>query len=208
MFSIILLMLAGIWSYQHLLEKQYPLTMQDAAASGDRSELRRQISRGISINAPGEDGMSPLMVAARAGRATTVEFLLSCGADVNARHPNWGTALMMAAYGGHADIVDALLQHGADLSPRNMIGSNALCEGIASGDLRTVQLLLAAGANLREPGLRVNPLTRAIDEAHPEMLKMLLAAGADAKYADPSGKTARQIAADKGVSDVIAALQL
>lgn len=59
-------------------------------------------------------GMSPLMVAAEGGHATTVRCLIDLGARLDAANRGGYTALMLAAHRGHADVVHVLLAGGAN----------------------------------------------------------------------------------------------
>lgn len=54
------------------------------AASGQVQAVRWLLSHGADVNAVSRVGLSPLMIAARDGRAEIVRLLLEAGADVGA----------------------------------------------------------------------------------------------------------------------------
>lgn len=86
------------------------------ATSGDTTQLTKLLSEGLSIEdeEPALDCETPLMVASKAGEASTVEFLLRHGADPNHAAPDGQTPLMAAVIDRSLSVVRLLLTHGAD----------------------------------------------------------------------------------------------
>ena len=68
-------------------------TLFDAVKSGNLSEFSGALS-GADVNAAGEGGMTPLMLAASLGYLEQVKALLKAGADVAARDAREYNALM------------------------------------------------------------------------------------------------------------------
>ena len=83
------------------------------AEGGDLIELAAILSRGVSVNARNEHGMTALMRAARAGHIEMVQALLECGADPNVARNDKFTALALAAFFGHTEVVRILIEYGA-----------------------------------------------------------------------------------------------
>lgn len=80
------------------------------AKKGDANKVRKLLARNPSrhyVDDKGEDGMTPLMYAAREGHADMVQILLDEGADVN-KVCGKKTALTMAEENGHSDVIDLL----------------------------------------------------------------------------------------------------
>ena len=105
-------------------------TLLDAIQSGDVAATRRLATRD-AVNARGEGGVTPLMLAAGLGQREAVAGLLAAGADVNAADERGFTALFYGCHNGDADrgypdVVDALLAAGADPMARNEGGRTAL----------------------------------------------------------------------------------
>ena len=163
------------------------------------------IEAGADANSPSADGETPLMVAARTGKADAVQVLLAKGANPNAVE-GWRkqTALMWAAAEGHAGLIPILVAAGADLHARSSGGFTPLLFAARDGRIAAVQALLAAGANLNdalpargaavpsraaagETGL--NAFLLATGNAHYELATWLLERGADPNAA-PQGYTA------------------
>ncbi len=60
------------------------------------------------------EGITPLMLAARAGDNSQVESLISTGAEIDKKSKYGWTALMFAAWQGHKSTVENLIKAGAD----------------------------------------------------------------------------------------------
>ena len=72
------------------------------------------LQEGADPNAPGADGDTPLIAAARIGFVGIAEQLLAHKAKVDGENSKGETALIVAILGGHAPMARLLLQRGAD----------------------------------------------------------------------------------------------
>ena len=95
------------------------------ARKGDVDKVLAEIEKGNEVDLPSTSGArfagsSPLVVAARFGRADVVKALLESGADPNYRLPDfesahtYATPLFTASGNGHTEVVRILLEAGAD----------------------------------------------------------------------------------------------
>lgn len=169
-----------------------------------REKLNYDVMRG---------GSTPLLFAARSGDAASAKLLLAAGADANDALPDGTSALVLAAHSGHRDVALALLDKNAN--PNDMgIGYSALHAAILRSDLPLVKALLAHAAdpNLRmtkgtpvrrnstdyfllAPLVGSTPYLLAAKFLEPEIMRTLIAAGADPKLTMPNGSTALMVAA-------------
>jgi hypothetical protein len=100
-----------------------------------------------ALDARNAQGMTPLIAAASAGQATTVQSLLAQGAGVNATAADGRTALIAATQGGSVEAVRALIAAGANLDWALRDAGMALNIAENKGETEIAALLLAAGAH-------------------------------------------------------------
>lgn len=74
--------------------------------------LRLLVRHGMDVNFRGNDGRTPLMYAAQAGRSEIVKLMLELRADPNQRDRAGRTALMLATIAGHTRIVSLMRDAG------------------------------------------------------------------------------------------------
>ncbi|HEV3140593.1 MAG TPA: ankyrin repeat domain-containing protein [Vicinamibacterales bacterium] len=93
---------------------------------------------------------TPLLLAAKDGRASVIDPLVKAGADVNGRTTNGTTALMFAAASGNVDAVAALADRGADVNAKEPVrGLTAIMFAAAADRAPVVNVLAQRGANLK-----------------------------------------------------------
>ncbi len=172
--------------------------LQFAAGQGDPDVVRALLDGGAPPDQPGEDGWTPLMSAAFEGFAEIVRLLLDAGAD-----PNWKadreTAISLAADHGYREIVDMLSPLSkakfAKKAEKAMAGdwqvrlnptAKRLMTAARNGVAPLVAKLLATGLHPDTPENdgededgRVTPLMMAAQGGHVDVLRALIAAGAD-----------------------------
>ncbi|MCG8560893.1 MAG: ankyrin repeat domain-containing protein, partial [Hyphomicrobiales bacterium] len=115
-------LLAGLAAAQTDAPQARTLTeveMLMAGAQADRLDVVLYfLDRGVSANAVGKDGFTPLIVAAGQGSDSVVELLLARGADIDRANAKGWTALMEAAYRDRDAMVRQLLKAGARVDLR------------------------------------------------------------------------------------------
>jgi ankyrin repeat protein len=152
-------------------------------------------------------GFTPLLFAARAGDIESARHLLAAGAAIEEAAPNGATPLVVAAHSGHGSFGVFLLERGADPRTANA-GYSALHAGVLRGELDLVTALLARGADPNLPLAKATPsryyskdyafadalvgaapLWLAARYGEPQMMRALVAAGADPRFAMKDGTT-------------------
>jgi ankyrin repeat protein len=139
--------------------------LAQAAARNDLDAVRTLMAARHALDERDDNGLTPLMWAAREGAVAVLTALLDAGANVDARDARheW-TALQHAVHTQQADAVRVLLDRGAD--PNAKAHPHALTPLLmAAGDRdpAIVKLLLARGADPRHQGeWGDTPLARAV----------------------------------------------
>ncbi|MBN8866545.1 MAG: ankyrin repeat domain-containing protein [Solirubrobacterales bacterium] len=156
-----------------------------------------------------EEGTPAVVAATKAGDLEAVRALLAAGADPNAKDDMQDSAYLYAGAEGLDDILKLTLTHGADVTSTNRYGGTALIPASEHGHVSTVRILLDAGV----PVNHVNNLNwTALHEAivlgtgsadHIQVVRMLLAAGADPSIPDGDGVLPRDLAADRGYDEIV-----
>ena len=94
------------------------------------------------------DGQSPLIKAARYGRAEVINLLIDRGVDIERGDSMGRNALAYAAQSKDIDAVRALLDAGADIENEDATGNTPICWAAGFGTAEIVQEFIDAGAKL------------------------------------------------------------
>ena len=146
-----------------------------------------------------------LLRAAELGDASGVERLVARGLDPNTADAKGNTILMIAAREGHKDVVWTLVRRKANANRRNQHGDTALMIASLRGDREIARMLIEFGnAEVKHTGWA--PIHYAAFQDKPEMIRYLIAKGADKDALAPNGHTALMLAARGGHDDAVRAL--
>ena len=152
-------------------------TAVTAAALGDHVEIAKVlIDAGADVDLQDSDRNNPLLVTGETGSVAMLREVLRADPNLGATNRYGGIAIIPASDRGHVDLVRALLETDIDVNHVNNLGWTALLEAVILGD----------GG-----------------EAHTEIVRMLLAGGADASIADREGVTAREHARERGYAEMV-----
>jgi ankyrin repeat protein len=156
--------------------------LASAIRDGDRKAALALIQGGADVNAPLDDGGTPLMWAVFRVDHELVDALLRRGAAPDARNVLGASALTEAVELGDAALVAALLKAGANPELGNDDQQTPLMLAARNGSLPVVEQLLKAGArvNAREALRGQTPLMWAVAAKSPEVAEVLLRHGAEA----------------------------
>jgi ankyrin repeat protein len=193
--------------------------MMAAASFGDAAHIRELLAAGTPVDFAGSSyaspaaGETPLMAASEKGQTVAVRTLLAAHAEVNAVDREHRTALFYAIESAHRSTVDALLAAGADPKAKMGGGSTTLMQ-LANhmDDPDLARQLIAAGVDpnaTTDNSSVFTALNQAATMNHPQVLKVLLEAGADVNFRTTlEGETALIDAARSGASECVQILLL
>jgi ankyrin repeat protein len=152
-------------------------------------------------------GFTPLLFAARVGDIESAAHLLVGGADINETTPNGLSVLVMAAHSGNGALAAFLVNRGADVNAATG-GYTALHAAVLRGDGDLVKTLVAHGADIHaklrngtpsryyskdyafnEELVGATAMWLAARFGEPDIIRTLVAAGADANGALADGTT-------------------
>jgi ankyrin repeat protein len=187
-----------------------------AAAEGHSDVVAGLVEMGATVDAVSKNGFTPLVFAAIKDDVASIKTLLAAGADPNRAVQSGARPLIIAMQYKHTAAALALLDGGADLNVRDRGGNTTLHLAAQAGDLTLVNALLAkhADPNARTPkstlpaGARGGggfgrgggageqvPLMMAARADHEEVMRALVAAGADPTLKAQDGSSVLMAAA-------------
>lgn len=201
-------------------------TFHDVVRKGRLAHMQLFLRAGMSADAAGAGGDTPLILAGEGGHGHLVRGLLIARADANRPRENGDTPLIVAARRGDAEAVQSLLEAGANAETEGAAGMTALEEAaqagkssavarlmakspasldfalqLASSKGRTevVDVLVANGANvLARSSARQTALMYAAQAGHEAVVRVLVERGANLLAVDSAGKTAAMLAEQAG----------
>jgi len=187
----------------------------DVDAMTPRTELPARLPAArFNVEFP-QGGMTPVLLAARQGAERALAVLIEAGADIETRTPEGISALVLAIHNFHYGAAKILVDAGASpkggalyavVNARNfvpLIGPRVRPTGNVT-ELELLAAMLDRGADVldrpplplpdRDPGFGSIPtrpvdtaMIRAARSADVESMRLLAAAGADPKQAEPDG---------------------
>ncbi len=210
------------------------LAIQNRSLAEAKAALERDASQAVEA-LPG--GISPLMYALYNGARDIADLLRALAGEMSvfeaaaygdamrvaacvvadsrllqARSPDGWTPLHLAAFFGNRDAMLLLVALGAPLEAvsENPMQNTPLHAGIAgAGGEQLAPLLLALGANAQHVGgSGINSLHLAALRGYEPLVRLLLARGADRMGKSEDGKTAADLARERGHLATAAALEL
>jgi ankyrin repeat protein len=188
-------------------------TLLTAAGRDNAGGVTAALDAGAAIDARDNHGQTALLLAVQHGNLRLARDLIGRGADINAQALNQDTPWLLAGALGRTEMLAAMLETAkVDYTIRNRYGGNALIPACERGHVDTVRLLLERSKidvnhinNLGWTALLEAVILSDGGPAHIEIVRMLLAAGADPNIADKDGVSPLQHAQDRRY-DAIAAL--
>ncbi|MBW2293497.1 MAG: ankyrin repeat domain-containing protein [Deltaproteobacteria bacterium] len=161
-------------------------------------------AEGADINAVGNDGSTPQILAARHGAIEVLDLLIEHGADLGRRGDHGITLLMEAASSSRTEMAGHLIALGADINASADDGAMPISFAARHGAVEVLDLLLEHGATLDQRDKRgMTLLMEAVNFRRIEMVAHLIERGADVNAELPDGGTALFVAVSRGNPAVV-----
>ena len=178
--------------------------LHEAARSNAMEAVDLLLKNGADVNARDKHGTTPLHAAVRSRSLGTCSILHDLGADLEAKDDNGETPLHHAALKSRA-VIDLLISMGANVDARSNANKTALHIAVENDYTIGVETLVQNSADPNAlTHFGITPLHLAVknsqnpdlDKAEPKnrIIEALLAAGADPRIRNHSGKSAVDIA--------------
>jgi uncharacterized protein len=200
-----------------------------AAAEGHSDVVKALLDHGADVKAASKAGFNALVFSTLKDDVKSIAYELKAGADPNYALPSGAKVLALAASARHEAAASALIAGGADYNSADRTGNTAIHVAAQAGDLELVKELLAKGvdpnlatAKQNEPaggrggrgvgggGFRgrgvtgqMTPLMIATRNGHEDIMRLLVASGADPKLRAQDKTTLLMFAANSGKLPVV-----
>ncbi|KAL3106504.1 hypothetical protein niasHT_011888 [Heterodera trifolii] len=177
-----------------------------ACFNGNSDIASLLVQKGADVNLADTNGITPLIAASFSGQVDIVRLLLSHGAIV-AQTDFSGTrfALLGAATEARLEVCRLLVDEwAADVNQETIEGTTALIRASEEGHVDVVNFLIERGANLHHTDMDgYNSLMCAVRNVKTEMARHLVAIGARTDQIGTDGKTARDLAEEGEIAEMI-----
>lgn len=171
--------------------------MIEAALNRDTKAFERELAKGATINARGNDGLTPLHLALLNTNPAAFSMILEAGGDPDIAADNGDPVLSLAAMMPDSAYLSECLKHGARTDTPDGRKETPLMIAATSSLRENVRILLEAGADPNARDARtLTPLMHAFQALRPdtEIARMLIRKGARPSDTNVAGLTARDYA--------------
>lgn len=175
-----------------------------AAEGNDVALVRQLVADGADLRARDARGRTALMAATYQNHVESAGLLIKAGADVNAQDALQNSPLLLAGASGYLEILRLTLAAGPDFTVYNRFGGTALIPACERGHVEVVRELLKTAIDVNHVNrLGWTALLEAIllsdgGTTHQDIVRLLLASGADPNLADHDEVTPLRHARQKG----------
>jgi len=184
-----------------------------AAERGDADAAVVALRAGADIETRDEHRRTALLLASAVDHVAVAELLVALGADPDALDDRHDTAWLVTGVTGSVRMLEALLPANPDLTIRNRYGGLSPIPAGERGHVDYIRRVVQTDVDLDHVNdLGWTAMLEAIilgdgGESYQEIVRILLAAGADPTIADREGVTPLQHAERRGYDAIVALLR-
>ncbi len=185
-----------------------------AAERGDAALVQQLLRDGADLNGRDGRGRTPIMAATHANKPAIVKLLIQAGADINLQDEIEDNPFLYAGAEGRLEVLKLLIDAGADTRITNRFGGTALIPAAERGHVEVVQELLSR-TNVKIDHVNNLGWTALLEAVilgdggprRTEVVRLLIAAGANVNIPDGRGVTPLSHARQRGYTQMIGLLE-
>ncbi len=184
-----------------------------AALAGDAEGVAAAARDGADLETRDADDRTALLIAATEDHVDVAKVLVELGADPNALDNRHDTPWLVTGVTGSVAMLEALIPANPDMTIRNRYGGISVIPACERGHVEYVRRVVQTDTDVNHVNdLGWTALLEAVilgdgSDPYQEIVRILLAAGADPSIADNDGVTALEHAVAMGQSEVAAILR-
>lgn len=184
-----------------------------AATTGDADEAARALRAGADMEARDVRGRTALLLAVTADHVDVARLLVALGADPDALDEQHDTPWLVTGVTGSVPMMETVLLAKPDLTIVNRFGGVSVIPAAERGHVDYVRRVVTTGIDINHVNrLGWTALLEAVilgdgGADHHEIVRILLAAGADRSITDANGVTALAHARAKGYTEIVRLLE-
>lgn len=153
-----------------------------------------------------DHGRDLLSLASERGMDRVALALLAQGFETNTRDDAGRTPAWYAANGGHSELLRQLVERGADIDQADEDDRTPLLRAVMGGHRECAAAAIVAGADINRQTRNGNTALILAAEDRPDLLELLLGAGADVSVRNKASQTALMAAAGHECVECVALL--
>ena len=185
-----------------------------AAERGDAALVQQLLRDGADLNGRDGRGRTPIMAATHANKPAIVKLLIQAGADINLQDEIKDNPFLYAGAEGRLEVLKLLIDARADTRITNRFGGTALIPAAERGHVEVVQELLSR-TNVKIDHVNNLGWTALLEAVilgdggprRTEVVRLLIAAGANVNIPDGRGVTPLSHARQRGYTQMIGLLE-
>jgi len=183
------------------------------AARGDAARVQALLEDGADVNSRDPSGRTAVTAAVYGGHVAAVRALVEAGADVDLQDDTRANAFLACGETGNVAVLREVLRAEPDLGRTNRFGGTALIPAADHGHVDTVRELLRTEIDVDHVNdLGWTALLEAVilgdgGQSHHQVVRLLIAAGADLELGDSEGRTPLTHARERGHEEIARLLE-
>jgi len=159
--------------------------------NADTIMINLLLDHGAVVDTRAIGGASPLIHSSLNNNFGISRFLIGKGADINLQCNSLTVPLYFAVLNNNIDYLNFLIEAGAEIDIPDFLGRTPLYVAVRDGIVRAADILIRNGASVHG---EVDSLGRSLlhiasIQGHPDIIELLLDAGAPVNYTDKKGFT-------------------